>query len=81
MEKVTSQLTSIIKSISELGIGLIALGIIAEIVFGQGAIFGASVVGNLSGIVTAIGGGKRFRWLSCHHSNLRTAAQSRIAEP
>ncbi|MEZ7843924.1 MAG: hypothetical protein QMB33_07520 [Opitutales bacterium] len=60
MEKVTSQLTSIIKSISELGIGLIALGIIAEIVFGQGAIFGASVVGNLSEIVTAIGGENGF---------------------
>ena len=56
MEKITSQLTDVIKGISELGIGLIALGIIAEIVFGQGAIFGASVVENLSGIVAAIGG-------------------------
>ena len=50
MEKITSQLTDVIKGISELGIGLIALIIIAEIVFGQGALFGASVVG-LSGIV------------------------------
>ena len=60
MEKVTSQLTSVIKGVSELGIGLIALGIIAEIVFGQGAIFGASVVENLSGIVAAIGGENGF---------------------
>ena len=60
MEKVTSQLTSVIKGVSERGIGLIALGIIAEIVFGQGAIFGASVIGNLSGIVTAIGGENGF---------------------
>ena len=60
MEKVTSQLTSVIKGVSELVIGLIALGIIAEIVFGQGAIFGASVIGNLSGIVTAIGGENGF---------------------
>ena len=60
MEKVTSQLTSVIKGVSELGIGLIALGIIAEIVFGQGAIFGASVIGNLSGIVAAIGGENGF---------------------
>ena len=60
MEKVTSQLTSVIKGVSELGIGLIALGIIAEIVFGQGAIFGASVIGNLSEIVTAIGGENGF---------------------
>ena len=49
-----------IKGVSELGIGLIALGIIAEIVFGQGAIFGASVIGNLSEIVTAIGGENGF---------------------
>jgi|TARA_B100001559_G_C16216933_1_gene491553 hypothetical protein len=60
MEKITSQLTSVIKGISELGIGLIALGIIAEIVFGPGAIFGASVVGHLSQIVAAIGGENGF---------------------
>jgi hypothetical protein len=60
MEKITSQLTDVIKGISELGIGLIALGIIAEIVFGQGAIFGASVVENLSGIVAVIGGENGF---------------------
>lgn len=60
MEKVTSQLTDAVKSITELGLGLIALGIIAEIVFGQGAIFGASIVANLSGIVTAIGGQNGF---------------------
>ena len=60
MEKITSQLTDVIKGISELGIGLIALGIIAEIVFGHGAIFGASVVENLSSIVTASGGENGF---------------------
>ena len=60
MEKVTSQLTDAVKSITELGLGLIALGIIAEIVFGQGAIFGASIVANLSAIVTAIGGQNGF---------------------
>ena len=60
MEKITSQITDVIIGISELGIGLIALGIIAEIVFGQGAIFGASVVENLSGIVAAIGGENGF---------------------
>ncbi|RCL29803.1 MAG: hypothetical protein DBX03_03410 [Puniceicoccaceae bacterium] len=60
MEKITAQITSIIKTVSELGIGLIALGIIAEIVFGQGAIFGASVVSNLSSIVGSIGGENGF---------------------
>jgi hypothetical protein len=33
---------------------------VAEIIFGQGAIFGASVVSNLSAIVTSIGGSNGF---------------------
>ena len=56
MEKITAQITNVIETVSKLGIGLIALGIIAEIIFGQGAIFGASVVSNVSSIVAAIGG-------------------------
>ena len=39
---------------------MIALGVIAEIVFGRGAIFGASVIGNLQQIVTDIGGENGF---------------------
>ena len=49
-----------IKAIAQLGVGLIALGIIVEIVFGKGAIFGASVIQNLSQIVTDIGGENGF---------------------
>lgn len=60
MEKVTAKLTDIIQTVSTLGIGLVSLGIIAEIVFGQGAIFGASVVSNLASIVNAIGGENGF---------------------
>lgn len=60
MERITAQIGSAIKTVSELGIGLIALGIIAEIVFGTGAIFGASVVSNLSSIVSSIGGDNGF---------------------
>lgn len=60
MDKITKQLTSVIGTLTELGIGLVSLGIIAEIVFGQGAIFGASVVGNLSTIVNSIGGTNGF---------------------
>ena len=56
MEKITAQITNVIETVSKLGIGLIALGIIAEIIFGQGAIFGASVVSNVSSIVASIGG-------------------------
>lgn len=60
MDKITKKLTSVIGTLTELGIGLVSLGIIAEIVFGQGAIFGASVVGNLSAIVNSIGGTNGF---------------------
>ena len=60
MDKITNTITGVIKSVTELGIGLIALGIVAEIIFGQGAIFGASVVSNLSAIVTSIGGSNGF---------------------
>ena len=60
MEKITEKITDVIKTISELGIGLVALGIVAEIIFGQGAIFGASVGSNLSAIVGSIGGENGF---------------------
>ena len=60
MEKITAQITNVIETVSKLGIGLIALGIIAEIIFGQGAIFGASVVSNVSSIIASIGGENGF---------------------
>ena len=60
MERITAQITNVIETVSKLGIGLIALGIIAEIIFGQGAIFGASVVSNVSSIVSSIGGENGF---------------------
>ena len=60
MEKITAQITNVIETVSKLGIGLIALGIIAEIIFGQGAIFGASVVSYVSSIVASIGGENGF---------------------
>ena len=60
MKDVISQIHDWVKLVSQVGIGLIALGVIAEIVFGKGAIFGASVVGNLSEIVTDIGGENGF---------------------
>ena len=60
MDNITNTITGVIKTVTELGIGLVALGIVAEIIFGQGAIFGASVVSNLSEIVTSIGGSNGF---------------------
>jgi|TARA_B110000438_G_scaffold302940_1_gene362371 hypothetical protein len=60
MNSVISQLKDWIKIITELGIGLVALGVLAEVIFGKGALFGASVVTNLSEIVAAIGGENGF---------------------
>ena len=60
MKEVFSQLQDWIKLVSQVGIGLVALGVIVEIVFGKGAIFGASVIGNLSEIVSDIGGENGF---------------------
>ena len=59
MKEIFSQLQDWIKLVSQVGIGLIALGVIVEIVFGKG-VFGASVVGNLSQIVGDIGGDNGF---------------------
>jgi len=56
MKDVISQVHEWIKLVSQVGIGLIALGVVVEIVFGKGAIFGASVINNLSQIVNDIGG-------------------------
>ena len=60
MKDVLSQLQEWIKLITQVGLGLIALGVVVEIVFGKDAIFGASVVGNLSEIVSDIGGQNGF---------------------
>ena len=60
MKEVFSQLQDWIKLVSQVGIGLIALGVIVEIVFGKNALFGASVVENLSQIVGDIGGDNGF---------------------
>ena len=60
MKDVISQIHEWIKLVSQVGLGLIALGVIAEIVFGKGAIFGASVIWNLQQIVTDIGGENGF---------------------
>ena len=60
MKDMISQLHERIKLTSQVGIGLIALGVIVEIVFGIGAIFGGSVITNLTKIVSQIGGENGF---------------------
>ena len=60
MKDMISQLHEWIKLVSQVGIGLIALGVIVEIVFGTGAIFGGSVIANITQIVNQIGGQNGF---------------------
>lgn len=48
-------LGSIIKSISELLLAVVSLGILAEIAFGQG-LFGSDIASNLTGLISSIGG-------------------------
>ena len=60
MKEAVSQLHEWIKIITQVGLGLVALGIVVEIVFGKGSIFGKSVVANLSSIVGDIGGENGF---------------------
>jgi hypothetical protein len=37
-------------------VGLVSISVLAEILFGKGALFGADVIGNLTNIVGTIGG-------------------------
>lgn len=60
MKDAVSQLNEWIKVITQVGLGLVALGVVVEIVFGKGAIFGESVVANLTEIVGDIGGTNGF---------------------
>ena len=60
MERITAQITGVIETVTKLGIGFIALGIVVEIIFGQGALLGTSVVSNVSSIVSSIGGENGF---------------------
>jgi hypothetical protein len=56
MENVISNIQAGLKAITQMGVGVISISIIAEILFGTGALFGADVVGNLTSIVSTLGG-------------------------
>ena len=56
MESVISNIQAGLKAITNMGVGVISISIIAEILFGTGALFGADVIGNLTNIVSTIGG-------------------------
>ena len=56
MESVISNIQAGLKAITNIGVGVISISIIAEILFGTGALFGADVIGNLTNIVSTLGG-------------------------
>ncbi len=56
MKETLTKLNDWITLITRVGVGLIALGIVVEIVFGVDSVFGGGVIGNLSEIVKDIGG-------------------------
>ncbi len=56
MESVISNIQAGLKAITNMGVGVISISIIAEILFGTGALFGADVIGNLTNIVSTLGG-------------------------
>ena len=56
MENIISYIKTGLTGISEIGVGLVSVSILAEVLFGKGALFGADVIGNITSIVAAIGG-------------------------
>ena len=43
-------------AITDIGLALVSISILAELLFGKGALFGADVIGNVTSMVTSIGG-------------------------
>jgi|TARA_R100000455_G_C6192581_1_gene66303 hypothetical protein len=43
-------------AITDIGLALVSISVLAEILFGKGALFGADVIGNVTSIVSSIGG-------------------------
>ena len=43
-------------AITDIGLALVSISVLAEILFGKGALFGADVIGNVTSIVSTIGG-------------------------
>ena len=56
MNDIITYIKTRLSSISDIGVGLVSISILAEILFGKGALFGADVIGNVTSIVATIGG-------------------------
>lgn len=56
MNNIISYITDGLEAITKVGLALVSISILAEVLFGKGALFGADVIGNLTAIVGSIGG-------------------------
>lgn len=56
MDNIITYIKGGISAITDIGVGLVSISVLAEILFGKGALFGADVIGNLTNIVGSIGG-------------------------
>ena len=56
MENILTYIKGWLSSIIEIGVALVSISILAEVLFGAGALFGADVINNVTSIVKGIGG-------------------------
>ena len=56
MDNLLTYIKTGLSAITEIGFGLVSVSILAEVLFGKGALFGADVIGNVTSIVASIGG-------------------------
>jgi hypothetical protein len=56
MNNIISYITDGLNAITNIALALVSISVLAEILFGKGALFGADVIGNVTSIVASIGG-------------------------
>jgi|TARA_R110002012_G_scaffold287756_1_gene480265 hypothetical protein len=56
MDNIITYIKTGLTAITDIGIALVSVSILAEVLFGKGALFGADVIGNVTAIVASIGG-------------------------
>jgi hypothetical protein len=56
MDNIITYIKGGTSAITDIGVALVSISVLAEILFGKGALFGADVIGNITTIVGSIGG-------------------------
>ena len=56
MDNIITYIKGGISAITDIGVGLVSISVLAEILFGKGALFGADVIGNITTLGGSIGG-------------------------